>query len=68
MKQRTVTATQFRAQLFAFVDAAMQGQTFLIEKDGHPVAQFVPYKEPVSPQKRQRIMRRFQKTFSQIAQ
>ncbi len=65
MKQRTLTATQFRAQFFALLEQTMQGQTFLIAKDGHPVAQLVPYQPQVSPGKRQRIMRRFQKVFQQ---
>jgi prevent-host-death family protein len=66
MKQRTLTATEFRAKFFALLEDAMQGQTFVITKDGHPVAQLVPYKPQVSPQKRQRILRNFRKAFSRI--
>jgi prevent-host-death family protein len=68
MKQRSVTATQFRAKFFALVEDAMQGQTVVITKDGHPVARLVPYKPQVSAQKRQRILRTFRKAFSRIAQ
>jgi prevent-host-death family protein len=68
MKQKVLTATEFRAKFFAILEATMDGQTFLIYKDGHPVAQLVPYKPQVSPAKVKRILRNFRKAFSRLEQ
>jgi prevent-host-death family protein len=68
MKHKSLTATEFRARCFAILDCTMRGQTFIITKDGLPVAQLVPYTPNVSPRKIKRILRTFQKAFIQKEQ
>jgi prevent-host-death family protein len=40
-KEHTVTATQFRANLFAYLDKVAAGETIVIQRHNQPVARVV---------------------------
>lgn len=47
---KTVTFTEFRNQASGLLTLVEQGQSFVIIRHGHPIAEIIPYQTPTQSQ------------------